>query len=104
MTEARLEEMKATALELPKLQAEMAVLELEVADLEKRLPKEKEIPELLRTITKTAQRYNLKISNFNPSKIVEQPNYSEVPFEMVVQGNYHSLAYFLTDLGRNPEY
>lgn len=99
-TESRLEEMKRRALELPKLQAEMKMLELEVAELEQRLPKNREIPELLRMVTKTAQRYHLRITNFAPSPMAQQSNYNEIPFQITMQGTYHSLAHFLSDLGQ----
>jgi len=100
--EQKLEEMKMRAMELPKLQAEMKVLELEVAGLEKLLPKEKEIPELLRMVTKTAQKYQLKISNFSPNPIASLSNYNEIPFKITLQGTYHSFAQFLAELGQEP--
>ncbi len=100
--ENRLNEMKRRAVELPKLQAEMKLLQMEVAELEKKLPREKELPGLLRTFTKTAQRYSLRISNFNPMPVVSQANYNEVPFQVTLQGTYHSLAFFLSELGQQP--
>jgi len=99
-TEERLNEMKRRAMELPKLQAEMKLLEEEVSSLEKLLPKDKEIPNLLRIVTKTAQRYQLKIVNFSPVGMSAQANYNEVPFQMTVQGTYHGLAHFLSELGQ----
>lgn len=98
--EAKLNDTKKRALELPKLQFEMKVLEQEVADLEKLLPKDKEIPELLRTITKTAQTFQLKISNFQPEAVAQLPNYNEIPFKVTLKGSYHSLAAFLAELGQ----
>ena len=99
-TESKLTEMRRRAMELPKLQAEMKLLEEEVTDLEKRLPKDKEIPELLRTVTKTAQRFQLKISNFAPGGVSAQSNYNEVPFQITLQGTYHALAHFLAEVGQ----
>ncbi|MHB9155784.1 MAG: type IV pilus inner membrane component PilO [Endomicrobiales bacterium] len=99
-TETRLSEMKRRAIELPKLQAEMTLLEQEVASLEQLLPKDKEIPGLLRTITKTAHRHQLRITNITPSGVIPLNNYNEVPFQITMQGNYHSLAKFLTELGQ----
>lgn len=101
-TETRLGEMRRRAQELPKLKAEMALLEKEVTDLEQLLPRDREIPDLLRTITKTAHRYHLKITSLTPSPIVPQNNYNEVPFQITLQGSYHSLAFFLAELGQEP--
>lgn len=101
-TETRLAEIRRRAMELPKLRSEMALLEKEVADLEKLLPKDREIPDLLRTITKTAQRYKLKIGNISPAPIVSQNNYNEVPFQITLRGVYHSLGFFLAEIGQEP--
>lgn len=99
-TEKRLNEMKRRALELPKLLAEMKMLEQEVADLESLLPKEKEIPDLLRTVTRVAQKHQLRLSAISPDKISAQPNYNELPFQLTVQGTYHNVARFLAEIGQ----
>lgn len=99
-TQKKLAEMKQRALELPRLQADMKLLELEVAELEKLLPREKEIPQLLRSMTKTAQQYQLKITQITPQAIVAQENYNELPFLISVQGTYHSLGFFFADMGQ----
>jgi len=98
--ESKLSEMKRRAMELPKLQAEMRILETEVTELEKSLPRNKEIPDIIRTITRTAQRYHLKIQSFSPAPMLSQPNFNEVPFQITLQGSYHSLAHFLAELGQ----
>lgn len=99
-TESKVAEMRRRALELPKLQAEMKQLEQQVAELERLLPKDKEIPQLLRVVTKTAQRFQIKITQINPLAVAAQPNYNELPFQMSVQGNYHAFGYFLAELGQ----
>ena len=99
-TESKLSDMKKRALELPKLQADMALLEQEVEDLGKRLPKEKELPVLLKTMSKTAQKFHLKITSISPMPVSAQSNYNEVPFQIVLSGSYHSLAHFFSELGQ----
>jgi type IV pilus assembly protein PilO len=101
-TEARLTEMRRRALELPRLQAEMAMLEQEVEDLGKRLPKDKELPSLLKTVTKIAQKYHLKVSNISPQPVAPLPNYNEIPFAIALTGSFHSFAHFLADIGQQP--
>lgn len=99
-TETRLNEMKKRSLELPKLQAEMKMLELEVTSLEQLLPKDREIPTLLRTFTKTAQKYHMRINNLVPGAVNAQADFNEIPFQVTMLGTYHGLAYFLADLGQ----
>ncbi len=98
--EAKLAQLKIRAQELPKLKAEMDLLKTEVAELEKLLPKDREMPALLRTITRKAQRYGLLINNFVAGKIEPKDNYSEMPFQVNLRGRYHPLARFLTDIGQ----
>ena len=99
-TETKLAAMKQRAKELPKLQKEMKSLEMEVAELEKRLPKEKGIQQLLRIITQDAQNYRINILSFSPNPVGEKSNYYEIPFKLSVKATYHSLGQFLTDLGQ----
>jgi len=99
-SQRKLTEMRKRALELPRLQAEMKQLEQEVVELERRLPKDREIPDLLRTLTKIAQHYQLKVTNISPGAIGTQANYYEVPFQITLQGTFHSLGGFLTELGQ----
>jgi type IV pilus assembly protein PilO len=98
--ETKLADTKRKAMELPKLQLSMKNLENEVSDLEQLLPREKEVPGLIRIVTKTAQKYQLKISNITPGATLAQPNYNEIPFQMTIQGTYHSMAYFLNEIGQ----
>ncbi len=99
-TQTRLAEMKKRALELPKLQSEMKLLEMEVSELERRLPKDKELPGLLRTITKMGQKYSLRINTIAPGPVAAQPNYNEVPFTITAQGTYHNIALFFAEIGQ----
>jgi type IV pilus assembly protein PilO len=99
-SQRKLTEMRLRALELPRLRVEMKELEQEVVELERRLPKDREIPDLLRTLTKIAQHYQLKVTNISPGAILTQANYNEVPFQITLQGTYHSLGGFLTELGQ----
>jgi type IV pilus assembly protein PilO len=98
--ESKIVAMKQRARELPKLQREMKLLEAEVTELEKRLPKEKGIQQLLRLVTKDAQAYKINILTFTPNEAAEKANYTEIPFRISVRGSYHSLAQFFADLGQ----
>ncbi|MCX5781598.1 MAG: type 4a pilus biogenesis protein PilO [Elusimicrobia bacterium] len=98
--ETKLAELKIRAMELPKLKAEMESLQKEVAVLEKLLPQNKEIPGLLRTIARKAQRYNLQINVLTPAKIAPMEHYNELPFQVNLRGKYHPLAHFLADIGQ----
>jgi type IV pilus assembly protein PilO len=100
-SEQKLTDMKRRALELPRLQAEMAYLEDEVKDLEKLLPKDKDVPQLIRMITKTAQHYKIDIKTIAPATMNQMPNYTEYPFHISMQCSYSSLAHFFSELAQD---
>lgn len=98
--ERKLIETKRRAQELPKLQAEMQYLQREVAELEKLLPQEKEVPGLLRIISRKAQGYQLQVGSIKPLAIIPKEHYNEVPFQISLKGRYHTLARFFADIGQ----
>src|SRR6185312_2288648 len=73
---------KARAGQLSKIEAEMAGLQVEVAQLEKQLPKERELPSLLRVFTHRAESYGLNMITFTPMKPVSKGQYDEIPFNV----------------------
>jgi len=95
-----LAEAKREADNLEILQAQMKVLELEVTDLQQSLPKGKEIPDLLRRVTKIAQRFGVKINNYQLLAIKPGQDYDEFPVTLQISGNFHSIGNFLAELGQ----
>ncbi len=79
----------------------------EVDDLERqlklaitRLPDEKEIPELLSSISNLGRDSGLDILIFRQKPEAYQEFYAEVPVEMQVRGTYHQVARFLDEVGK----
>lgn len=65
-----------------------------------RLPDQKEIPQLLSSISNLGRDSGLDILVFRLKPERLQDFYAEVPVEMVVRGNYHRIAGFLDAVGR----
>jgi len=86
--------------QLSKIQAEMANLQVDVAQLEKQLPKTRELPSLLRIFTHRAESFGLTLSNFAPQKTVPKGLYDEIPFNVSLSASFHSLGRFLTAMGK----
>src|SRR6185295_14468927 len=61
---------EARAGQLHQLQAEMQSLQVDVAQLERQLPKSKELPGLIRVFTHRAESYGLTRATFAPQKAV----------------------------------
>lgn len=91
---------KARAERLDVLQAEKAALEQEVKALEQRLPAAKEVPRLLRLLARDAQKHRIAMSTLSPQTVVSQQYFNEMPFNVTLTTNYHSLARFLSAVGQ----
>lgn len=96
----KLEEAKQRASQLNKIQAEMASLQVDVAELEKQLPKSRELPSLLRVLTHRAESNGLVVTSLRPSRPVPKGLYDEIPYEIVATSSLHSLNHFLTAMGK----
>ena len=91
---------KLRASQLSKIQAEMAALQIDVAELEKLLPKSRELPSLLRVFTHRAEANGLSLTSFRPSRPVPKGLYEEVPYEISVTSSLHGIGHFLTAMGK----
>jgi type IV pilus assembly protein PilO len=91
---------KSRAGQLSKVQAEMATLQIEVAELEKLLPKTRELPSLLRVFTHRAEANGLDLTSFKPSRPVNKGLYDEVPYDISVTASLHGIGHFLTAMGK----
>jgi type IV pilus assembly protein PilO len=86
---------RSVAANRPKLEAEIKALgkQLEVALV--KLPEEKDIPRLLTQINTLGQQNGLEFQLFRPSPPVRKGFYAEVPIDIRVEGQYHTLGGFL---------
>jgi len=91
---------KKEAAAIDELRMKSEVLQKEVTDLQTRLPKSKDIPGLLRTLTENAQRFGIKISNIQPGQLVSQKEYDELIYTLTIASNFHNLGHFLAEMGQ----
>jgi type IV pilus assembly protein PilO len=91
---------KSRAGQLSKVQAEMASLQIDVAELEKLLPKTRELPSLIRVFTHRIEAHGLTLSSFRPSHPVSKGLYDEVPYDVTVTSSLHGIGHFLTAMGK----
>ncbi len=86
---------RAIAANRPKLEAEIKVLEKQLEVAVVKLPEEKEIPKLLTQVNTLGQQSGLEFLLFRPAAPVKRGFYAEVPIDIRVQGEYHTLGAFL---------
>src|SRR5262245_9235513 len=78
---AKSETAERQARRLPALQQELAALQVELSSLEKQLPKDKDIPNIIRTLTREALQENLQFARFGPKPPSRQQFFEIIPFD-----------------------
>jgi type IV pilus assembly protein PilO len=81
------------------LEAKLASLREEKEAAQKKLPKERKLPDLLRTITTLSKKYKVNITGITPSGSKPVEYFTKVSYAITLKGNYHDVARFLTALG-----
>ncbi|HEY8517385.1 MAG TPA: type 4a pilus biogenesis protein PilO [Candidatus Binatia bacterium] len=88
------------AAQMPEREREVEQLDRQLKLALTRLPDEKEIPELLSSISNLGRDAGLDILVFRQMPEQYQEFYAEVPVEMQVRGGYHQVAQFLDRVGK----
>ena len=78
-----------------KLEADIKELDKQLAVALVKLPEEKDIPRLLTQINTLGQQNGLEFLLFRPGAPARKGFYAEVPIDVRVEGQYHSLGSFL---------
>src|SRR3989304_8674023 len=86
---------KNIAANRPKLEQEIKALEKQLEVALVKLPEEKEIPKLLTQVNTLGQQSGLEFQLFRPASPIKKGFYAEVPIDIRVQGEYHTLGGFL---------
>jgi type IV pilus assembly protein PilO len=98
--EEKVETMKRTAARLGALEKERDALLAEVGKAEKKLPKKKNLEEIIRIVTEESQRQKVFIASFSPAGESPKNYFVEIPFGINFTANFHSLARFLAAMGQ----
>lgn len=97
---AKIEEAEKQARRLPALKSELDQLQVELVTLEKQLPTDKDIPSILRMLTKESSTYGVEFVRLAPRQPIRQQYFEIIPFELQVTGGLHNFARFLSSLGQ----
>ena len=98
----RAEVIKARADEanLRDFRVQVAALRKRLDAAKDRMPSEKEIPRLYRTLTDLANQSGLNMALFQPRPIVEAPGFAEVPISVTAETGFHQLGTFFDRVGK----
>jgi type IV pilus assembly protein PilO len=97
---AKIDTAERQARRLPALQNELAMLQQDLSSLEKQLPKDKDVPNILRILTREAIQEGLQFARLSPKVLSRQQYFEIIPFDLQFTGTLHSLARFLASLGQ----
>ncbi len=97
-----LTESKAITRDLQKFKDQVNKLNEELKNALTQLPNEKEIPEILKTISSLGKESNLEFTLFRPKPEVPQQFYAQVPIELVALGSYHNIGLFFDRVSKLP--
>jgi len=95
-------EKKALAINLEAYKAQMIEAENMFSLLKEQLPSATEIPDLLTDVTQLGLSRGLTFNEFQPRNDASKGFYSEKPVKIIVQGQYHQLANFISDIAALP--
>ncbi len=98
----RLEESRLIARDIPRFLKEKEELEKKLKSALAQLPNEREIPDLIESISDAGKGSGLKILLFRPRPEVAKGFYAEVPIDMEVEGTYESLFNFCEKVSKFP--
>ena len=93
---------KALAINLPAYKEQMEEMEQTFGSLLRQLPNTTEVPDLLVDITQAGLGRGLEFTLFRPEKELPKDFYAELPISVEVQGTYHELAQFVSDVAALP--
>lgn len=85
-----------------RLKNEIKDLEDKLTSVKMQLPKEKEIPDLLKSIDAKGRESNIDFLFFKPQPIIAKEFYGEVPITLTVTGGFHDLGLFLNKIAGLP--
>lgn len=95
-----LQRAKKAARELPKYEKEMAETKARFEATSVLLPRDKEIPALLRNISDLGKGAGLDFLSFKPGKETPRDFYAEIPIDISIRGPYHNMGFFLDQVSK----
>lgn len=97
-----LNEGKTITRDLQRFKAQVEKLNEELTNALTQLPNEKEIPEILKSISRLGKESNLEFSLFRPKTEEAQQFYAKVPIELILLGSYHDTGIFFDRVSKLP--
>ena len=95
-----IKEVKKKAANLAKFEKELEEARGKYLEMAVLLPKDKEIPQLLKDISSLGRTAGLDFNTFKPLPDVPRDFYAEIPISIKVRGPYHNMGYFFDQVSK----
>jgi type IV pilus assembly protein PilO len=93
---------RAILADFAKYRREAAELEVKINALKEKLPSDREMPSLYRTLTDAGTQAGLAVTLFQPRAAAVKDYYAEIPITVNAEGSYHGLGEFFERVARLP--
>jgi type IV pilus assembly protein PilO len=97
---AKIETAERQARRLPAMREELERLQVDLSNLEKQLPKDKDVPNIIRILTREAAQENLTFVKLSPKPLSKKEFFEVIPFEVNFTGPLQAFTRFLSSLGQ----
>lgn len=98
--EQQLREVKLKVADLAKFEKELEDAQNQFHETAALLPKEKEIPKLLKDISALGRNAGLDFLTFKPLAAIPKDFYTEIPISINVRGPYHNMGFFFDQVSK----
>jgi len=93
-------ESETRASRLPKLEKEIVILNMDITEIEKKLPPNKDVPSLIRLLSKKMNANSIEWSRLAPGTQNVKDYYIEHSYTIPFKTTYHHLGAFLAEIGQ----
>jgi type IV pilus assembly protein PilO len=100
--EAEIVRLRPMTAEVMRMRRETAEIERRLDVAKEKLPSEREIPALYRTLSDAAVQAGLAVALFQPQAARVRDFYTEIPIAVVAEGGYHEFGDFLARVAALP--
>lgn len=99
-TNSRIDGLRHTASQRDQLLKRVAELEADVAKVERRLPRQQNIQDVIRIVSQLAAKSGIRYSSFSPMGAQSTGLFTEISFGMSITGSVNTIGKFLAAMGQ----
>ncbi len=96
----RIDSLRVTANQRDQLLKRVAELQAEVVKVERRLPRTRNVQDIIKIVSELATKSGIRYSSFSPMGESSQQYFTEIPFGMNITGNVQTIGKFLAAIGQ----